>query len=93
METPELPKAWMGGATSTAQVKYLLEKDLDWTSLSPSLCLEPGERTGKNFRLGTDQIIRDQDGRSRISFEDYAVAMIDELETPRRSVRRFTVGY
>ncbi|MGO8916594.1 MAG: NAD(P)-dependent oxidoreductase [Stellaceae bacterium] len=94
MDTPELPREWMGGAVSTAQVKYLLEKEreLEWTSLSPSLWLEPGQRTGK-FRLGTDQILRDQDGRSHISFEDYAVAMIDELETPRHSFRRFTVGY
>ena len=94
MDTPELPKEWMGGATSTAQIKYLLEKEkeLDWTSLSPSLWLEPGERTGK-FRLGGDQILRDKDGRSHISFEDLAVAMIDELEQPRHSGRRFTAGY
>jgi len=94
METRELPKEWMGGATSTAQVKYLLEKEkeLDWTSLSPSLWLRPGERTGK-FRLGGDQILRDRDGQSRISFEDYAVALIDELEEPRHTGRRFTVGY
>ena len=94
MDTPELPREWIGGATSTAQVKYLLEKEkeLDWTSLSPSLWLEAGERTGK-FRLGTDQILRDKDGRSHISFEDYAVALIDELEQPRHGGRRFTVGY
>jgi putative NADH-flavin reductase len=94
MDTAELPREWMGGATSTAQVKYLLEKEteLAWTSLSPSLWLQPGERTGK-FRLGTDQILRDPEGQSRISFEDYAVALIDELEQPRHTGRRFTVGY
>lgn len=94
MDTPELPREWMMGALSTAEVKHVLEgePDLEWTSLSPSLYLEPGRRTG-TFRLGGDQLLRDVDGRSHVSFEDYAVAMLDELETPRHVRRRFTVGY
>jgi putative NADH-flavin reductase len=94
MDTPELPREWTMGAISTAEIKYLLEKepDLEWTSLSPSLYLVPGERTGK-FRLGTDQVLRDESGQSRISVQDYAVAMLDELEVPRHMRRRFTVGY
>ena len=94
MDTPELPKEWESGAISTAEIKYLLEKELDleWTFLSPSLYLRPGTRTGK-FRLGTDELLRDDSGASRISIEDYAVAMIDELENPRHTRRRFTVGY
>jgi uncharacterized protein len=94
MDTPELPQEWQSGAISTAEIKYLLEKemDLEWTFLSPSLYLRPGTRTGK-FRLGTDALLRDKDGSSRISTEDYAVAMIDELENPRHTRRRFTVGY
>ena len=51
---------------------------LDWTMLSPSASLEPGQRTGK-FRLGDDQLLVVADGQSRISLQDYAVAMIDEL--------------
>jgi len=94
MDTPELPKEWESGAISTAEIKHLLEKELEleWTFLSPSLYLRPGTRTGK-FRLGTDALLRDDSGASRISIEDYAVAMIDELENPRHLRRRFTVGY
>jgi putative NADH-flavin reductase len=67
-------------------------EDLDWTFLSPSAQLVAGERTGV-FRLGGDVALRDANGRSWISFEDYAVAMVDEIEQPRHSRRRFTVGY
>jgi putative NADH-flavin reductase len=66
--------------------------DLDWTFLSPSAQLVPGARTGV-FRLGGDTALRDADGRSWISLEDYAVALVDEIEQPRHSRRRFTVGY
>ena len=68
------------------------EKDLDWTFLCPSTSIVPGERTGK-FRLGDDQLLIGPDGQSRISVEDYAVAMIDELENPKHTGHRFTVGY
>jgi uncharacterized protein len=66
--------------------------DLDWTFLSPSAQFVAGERTGI-FRLGTDTVLRDANGRSWISYEDYAVALVDEIEKPRYSKRRFTVGY
>jgi uncharacterized protein len=66
--------------------------DLDWTFLSPSAQFVAGERTGV-FRLGTDIALRDANGRSWISYEDYAVALVDEIEQPRHSRRRFTVGY
>jgi putative NADH-flavin reductase len=68
------------------------ERELDWTFLSPSALIEPGERTG-TFRLGGDQLLRAADGSSRITMEDYAIAMVDELEQARHSRRRFTVGY
>jgi uncharacterized protein len=66
--------------------------DLDWTFLSPSAQFVAGERTGV-FRLGTDTVLRDASGRSWITYEDYAVALVDEIEQPRHSRRRFTVGY
>jgi uncharacterized protein len=66
--------------------------DLDWTFLSPSAQFVPGERTGV-FRIGADTALRDASGRSWISYEDYAVALVDEIEQPRHSRRRFTVGY
>jgi len=93
-DTPEFPAAYQGGARATAQIKDLLraEKDLEWTFLCPSTNIFPGERTGK-FRLGGDQLLIGADGQSRISVEDYAVAMIDELENPKHTGHRFTVGY
>jgi putative NADH-flavin reductase len=66
--------------------------DLDWTAVSPAATIEPGERTGR-FRLGGDTMITGEDGTSRISQEDFAVAIIDELERPAHRRARFTVGY
>jgi putative NADH-flavin reductase len=68
------------------------EKELDWSFLSPSAEFVEGERTGK-FRLGKDDLLVSVQGRSWISFADYAIAMIDEVETPAHSRQRFTVGY
>lgn len=63
-----------------------------WTYFSPAVDTEPGERTGR-FRIGGDQPVTDSDGRSRVSAEDAAVALIDEAELPRFVQRRFTIGY
>lgn len=63
-----------------------------WTYLSPAEQIFPGERTGR-FRLGGDQPVLDSAGQSRISFEDTAVAILDEIELPRHVQRRFTIGY
>ena len=68
------------------------ETELDWTFLSPSMMFGPGERTGV-FRLGGDALLTAADGKSHISYEDYAVALLDEIEVPRHSRARFTVGY
>lgn len=65
--------------------------DLDWTFLSPSALFVPGERTGK-FRLGGDELLVGPKG-STISYEDYAIAMVDEIESPKHVRARFTVGY
>ncbi|WP_251022933.1 NAD(P)H-binding protein [Streptomyces sp. ISL-10] len=64
----------------------------DWTYLSPPALLEPGERTG-DYRLGGDELLADSDGRSFISMEDFAVALLDEAEHPRHRRTRFTVAY
>ncbi|GAB4064094.1 hypothetical protein GCM10028812_01060 [Ancylobacter sonchi] len=58
----------------------------------PPVVIEPGERTG-TFRLGADDAVRDAEGRNHISFEDHAVALVDELERPRHERTRFTIGY
>ena len=66
--------------------------DLDWTLLSPSALFVAGERTG-TFRLGGDHLLTGADGKSWITYEDYAVALLDEIEAPQHVRRRFTVGY
>ncbi len=68
------------------------ENNVDWIFFSPAGTIEPGERTGK-YRLGHDDLIVDADGKSRISVEDYAKAMVDELEKPIHHKERFTIGY
>ncbi|HCF7759006.1 NAD(P)H-binding protein [Pseudomonas aeruginosa] len=66
--------------------------DINWTYFSPPMLIAPGVRTGK-YRLGNDDIILDGKGRNWISFEDYAIALVDELETPAHERARFTIGY
>ncbi|HVW55700.1 MAG TPA: NAD(P)-dependent oxidoreductase [Rhizobiaceae bacterium] len=92
-ETPDFPEAYKAEARAGGVFLDMLlpEKEIDWTFLSPSAVIAPGERTGK-FRLGTDQLLTNEKG-STISFADYAVALVDELEKPAHSRRRFTVGY
>ena len=65
---------------------------LDWTYLSPAAEIAPGERTGK-YRTTGEQLLVDADGRSFISFADYAVAVLDELEHPQHMGERFGVAY
>ena len=67
-------------------------KDLDWTMLSPSALFTAGERTGK-FRLGADRLLVGADGKSWVSYEDYAIALLDDVEKPKHIKSRFTVGY
>jgi len=66
--------------------------DLEWTFLSPPFEFVPGERSG-TYRTGQDELLEDENGRSRITFEDYAVALVDELERPAHVRTRFTVAY
>lgn len=89
----DFPDAYRPEATKGAEFLAILEneKTLDWTFLSPSAEFVPGERTGI-FRLGTDQLLSNEAG-SRISFEDYAIALVDEIEKPQHARQRFTVGY
>lgn len=90
-----IPATIMGGVKSLGEF-YLNtlrnEKDIDWIFFSPAGTLEAGKRTGK-FRLGKDNIIVDEKGNSHISVEDYAMAMVDELEIPKHHYERFTIGY
>ena len=93
-DAPGFPEAYKAEAAAGRQALDVLraEKDLDWTFLSPSAEFAPGERTGR-FRLGGDRLLSDANGKSWISMEDFAIAFADELETPKHSRQRFTVGY
>jgi putative NADH-flavin reductase len=93
-DTKEFPAIYLDEARKGGAFLDLLkgESGLDWSFLSPSALIEPGERTGK-FRLGKDQLLVDGNGQSRISAEDYAIALVDELEKPAHARQRFTVGY
>jgi len=93
IDTPEFPAIYKAEAAAGGAFLDLLRKEtsLDWTFLSPSALFAPGERTGK-FRIGGDRLLANETGSS-ISFEDYAVALADEIEKPTHSRQRFTVGY
>jgi putative NADH-flavin reductase len=73
-------------------LNVLRASTIDWTYLAPAAYFVPGERTGK-FRLGKDELIANSAQESRISMEDYAIALVDELEKPRHRRQRFSVGY
>ena len=93
IESGHIPAEWLPIAVSHAKVLKLLQKStINWTYFSPAGFFVPGERTGK-FRLGTNQLIANEQGDSRISLEDYAIALVDELEKPQHERERFTIGY
>ena len=94
VDTPDFPEAYKPEALAGRDFLNVLrgEQELDWTFLSPSAEFVPGQRTGK-FRLGTDQLLVGSNGESKISMEDFAIGFVDELETPRHSLQRFTIGY
>ena len=94
VDRPDFPSQFKDGALATREELNMLrrESDLEWTFLSPSANLHPGKRTGV-FRLGGDRLLANAKGESEISIEDFAMAMIDELEKPAQIRRRFTVGY
>ncbi|MNR76107.1 NAD dependent epimerase/dehydratase family protein [compost metagenome] len=94
LDTPDFPEAYKAEATAGGVFlnTLLQEKELNWTFLSPSAEFVETERTG-TFRLGKDNLLVDANGRSWISFKDFAIAFIDELEQPAHSRQRYTIGY
>lgn len=95
MDADDVPAKLLPGIKSLGEF-YLntlrKENDIDWIFLSPAANMTPGERTGK-FRIGKDDLVVDVNGDSNISVEDYAVAMVDELEQKKYHKERFTIGY
>jgi hypothetical protein len=93
LQSGHLPAEWVPIATSHEKALELFKNsDINWTYFSPAGFFEPGTRTGK-FRLDTDKLVADAQGNSRISMEDYAIALVDELEKPAHERARFTIGY
>ena len=97
VDTPEFPQEFKAGASSARDYLNILkeEKELEWTFLSPAIEMHQGtsgERQG-SYRTGLDNPVFDANGRSAISVEDYAVAIVDELEHPKHIQQRFTVAY
>ncbi|WP_433325802.1 NAD(P)-dependent oxidoreductase [Spirillospora sp. CA-294931] len=95
VDHPDFPELYKQESLAQAELLELVRReaaDLDWTYISPAAQIEPGPRTGA-FRVGGDQFLTDAEGRSEISAEDYAVALINELETPAALQRRISVAY
>jgi hypothetical protein len=88
---PEAVKKILDEAAANLQ-RLRGEPDLNWTFFSPAAEIGPWERTGK-FRLGGDQLVTDANGKSRISYDDYAIALVDELERGNHIRQRFTIAY
>ena len=98
VDTGTLPESWLPGVKSLGEFylnTLMKEQDIDWIFFSPAGNLgnlQPGTRTGK-YRLGKDDLLVDEKGESFISVEDYAVAMVDELEQENHHKERFTAAY
>jgi uncharacterized protein len=96
VDTPDFPAEWKALALAHREALDVFRKagfaEFEWTAVSPSALIEPGTRTG-HYRTGTDQLLVDGQGKSYISAEDFAVAVLDEIEKPRFKEQRFTVGY
>lgn len=93
VDAPAFPEEWKAIALAHRDALAIVRQaKLDWTYLSPAALIQPGERTGK-FRLGGTTLVTDDKGESRISAEDYAVALADEVENPKHLRQQFTAGY
>lgn len=95
VDAPGFHQEWKPEALAQADALALLRRantDVDWTYVSPGAVLEPGERRG-TYRTGADELLHGEDGRSQISMEDFAIALLDEVEHPRHVRERFTAAY
>ena len=97
VDTPEFPADWKPGALGARDYLNILkeEQELEWTFLSPAIEMHPGTSGKKvgEYRRGQDTPVFDGNGKSVISVEDLAVAVVDELENPKHLRQRFTVAY
>jgi uncharacterized protein len=94
-DTPEFQEEWKAEAASGIEslgVYRSVDTPVEWTYVSPGAFLAPGERTG-SYRTGGEQLLVREDGSSAISMEDFAIALVDELENPQHPNQRFTAAY
>lgn len=102
IDSGQIPEEWRSEplAGSKFFMRLEQEQELEWIFMAPPMMFsndeqfgtDPGGRTGK-YRLGGEELLVDENGQSTISYEDYAVAMVDELEQNRHLRQRFTVAY
>ena len=93
VDTPNFPAAWKPAASAAREALAIYRKSpIKWTYMSPAAMIQPGTRTGK-YRTATEQLITDAKGESHVSAEDYAVALVDEIDNPRFERMRFTAAY
>jgi putative NADH-flavin reductase len=97
VDSPQFPAEWRAGALAARDYLNILkdETELDWVFISPAMEMHPGTSGTRKgvYRTGGDNPVFDKDGRSVISVEDLAVAIVDELEGQKHSRERFTVAY
>lgn len=97
VDTPTFPKEYYAGASAARDYLNLLknENDLDWVYFSPAPEMSQAITTGRTgkYRLGKDNPVLDENGRSILSVEDVAVVIADEVEKPKHHKERFTAGY
>jgi uncharacterized protein len=97
VDTPDFHEEWKPEALAASEALEVFraagdDAPVEWSFVSPGALLAPGERTGR-YRLGGDELLVAEDGRSHISMEDFAVAILDEVESPRHPRQRFTAAY
>jgi uncharacterized protein len=97
VDTPDFHDEWKPEALAAAEALQVFQKadgdtPVAWSFVSPGALLAPGERTGR-YRLGGDRLLADETGRSHISMEDFAIAILDEVEEPKHPRQRFMAAY
>jgi hypothetical protein len=94
LSTPEFPEAWRGIALAHREALEIWRrvKELEWTYISPAALIEPGARTGR-YRIGHSDLLVDERGQSKISAEDFAAALMDQLENAAHVGERITFAY
>lgn len=97
VDTPNFPADFKAGATAARDYLNIIkeEKDLDWVFFSPAFEMHPGITTGRTgkYRLGKDYPVVDVNNESKLSVEDLAVVILDEVEHNKHSRERFTAAY